>query len=524
MTKVWKVAGVWLVMAAVVWLFTIWRWQTTDVMVSDRDIVLQLLVLPLLLTGALVGALWGLHHLRASVALESDATSPGAGPSLDSSAASSGADEALRCAQAWLLTSAVALPVGSRTDAAWATLSSQAARPSLDPSLLDHDGLPVFTCRAAWVDEALADADTAAEEHARPERVRRAWLLLQPVLGQLLDALTLLGPDAAGPESHPHPDHVQAPVSMKAHLAGVAMPLSASQQQSREAGRPHLTVRLVLPRDWAEEDRNWFTQAARQASGALLDWAERTGCRALHWQTTPPETPEALWVEIDQMVLRWQRDPTPALTLLLAVDSAVDADEVERRQARGELFTAHHQNGQVPGEAAAGLLLACPHWPRPDDGDAPPALLGRPAHARRGKSADAIGRVGIDALRALLDGVVGHRLAAPVDALTVVSDADHRGSRAAELYESVQESLPGLDPATQVVRVGEACGELGVARAVVPVVLAHAALNLAEDDAAAALAVLMQDGHERVVVPLSRPDRPHDEPAADLPNPAPHTA
>ena len=104
MTKVWKVAGVWLLIAAVVWLFTVWRWQTTDVAVSDRDIVLQLLVLPVLLTASLVGAFWGLRHVRAAASSQPAAPAAQAVRLPGATEGAVGSDEALREAVSSLLT------------------------------------------------------------------------------------------------------------------------------------------------------------------------------------------------------------------------------------------------------------------------------------------------------------------------------------------------------------------------------------------------------------------------------------
>ena len=115
MTQVWKVAGMWLVIAAVIWLFSIWQWQTTDATVADRDIVMQLLVLPVMLTAALWLSLRGVQRLRTSSA---QAAAPGAAPavSLDEQPNS---EAALRAANTWLLASGVSLRAGSDADAAW---------------------------------------------------------------------------------------------------------------------------------------------------------------------------------------------------------------------------------------------------------------------------------------------------------------------------------------------------------------------------------------------------------------------
>jgi len=85
----------------------------------------------------------------------------------------------------------------------------------------------------------------------------------------------------------------------------------------------------------------------------------------------------------------------------------------------------------------------------------------------------------------------------------VVSDADHRPSRTSELFEALQAVAPDIDPSQQVTRVGEACGDLGVARALVPTVLACAALRNSDLAQRVAVATHVQSSHERVVVALS---------------------
>jgi hypothetical protein len=67
----------------------------------------------------------------------------------------------------------------------------------------------------------------------------------------------------------------------------------------------------------------------------------------------------------------------------------------------------------------------------------------------------------------------------------------------------LQTVLPGLDPMRQVHRLGEACGELGMARALAPLALACAALTQSEDPEQVALAALLQSPHERVVLALA---------------------
>jgi Tfp pilus assembly protein PilN len=89
------------------------------------------------------------------------------------------------------------------------------------------------------------------------------------------------------------------------------------------------------------------------------------------------------------------------------------------------------------------------------------------------------------------------------DSLLVVADADHRASRTAELFESLQDVVPGLDPMLAVTRLGEACGELGMARALAPSALACTALRSTGEPGQVAVAAHVQSSHDRVVVALA---------------------
>ena len=136
--------------------------------------------------------------------------------------------------------------------------------------------------------------------------------------------------------------------------------------------------------------------------------------RGIVWQTEPLTQNEDLWTEVDQTLTRWQQEGRPELLLILAADSALSSEVIDHMQARGELFTAQHQSGRMPGEAAAACLLGTSHWlgqttlgmgdPLPAEvaQQSAPVRLWRPMKARRDRSADAHGRVGIQALSAAL--------------------------------------------------------------------------------------------------------------------------
>jgi hypothetical protein len=115
--------------------------------------------------------------------------------------------------------------------------------------------------------------------------------------------------------------------------------------------------------------------------------------------------------------------------------------------------------------------------------------------------------VGADVLGEAFTQAMGVSGATP-EALHIVADGDHRASRTAELYEALLAVAPALDPMQAVTRAGEACGDVGVARALLPVVLARAALREAEPGQRVALAANVQSPHDRVVVALAVPAEP----------------
>jgi hypothetical protein len=297
---------------------------------------------------------------------------------------------------------------------------------------------------------------------------------------------------------------------MKAHLSGVAVPVPTSARLAREAMAPSLTVRLLMPPHWSPEVREMAQACIRRQCGGLLDWAQAVKAKGVRWQTDPLPQPEHLWDELDQRIVQWTRQEGPELLLVLALDSALDEQQIDRMQAHGDLFTALHQTGRIPGEGAAALLVASPRWPGLATLESPPVKLWRPARARRDKSADASGRVGMSTLNKLLEHALTLTGASP-DTLQLVSDADHRASRTAELFEALQEAAPGVDPMLTVARVGEACGDIGVAATLVTPALASAHVRAASEGGAGpvvALAALVQSSHERVVLALSPWEQP----------------
>lgn len=533
MTGVFKAGGLWLAICMIVWLTTLWRWQSTGHQASHAEIVVQLFVLPVLLAVFLLGALWAVKRLKVK------AVAPVVTPGASTVAASEplaapdakASEEAAREVSAWILAQAVHLPTGDTAEGAWMALRARSTRPQPDASLQDVDGVPVMASRVAGLDVSAEVGEMGERGEMSPAlspAAQRGLALLAAPLTQLLSAISELGPAAPGLGEAGQVRMAASDVGMaaaatgagdapmKAHLSGVATPVAPATLRAREAMAPLLTVRVLLPTRWSQQDREAVVDSLRRQCGALLDWAEAVQAHGVVWHSEVPTSPEAFWDELDQAMVQWSRQARPQLLLVLAVDSALDEACIAHMQDLGELFTVTNQNGLMPGEGAAGLLLCNAQWPglaeRGEQLPHRPVRMWRPARTRREKSANAAGRVGTTALHAATVHAATLCLADQAQ-VVIVADADHRASRSAELYEALQEALPGLDPMLSVARVGEAFGELGMARALVPTALACAALHAGEPPATHALAIHLQSSHDRAVVALAPWSAPATAPA-----------
>lgn len=534
MSKLLKSTGLLLLVGGLVWLVSLWQWHNTGRDVQMADIVLQLLVLPVVLAGVLLFALWAVPRMRASVQAPSTAGVP-----VDSASASAaaGADEA-PVPTAWLVAEALNTPLGLDAGDVLSTLIEGPSAPGLDPTLTDSQGLPIFSARGAVPDghqdippEVLEDDDPAwpALSDGQPWSLaaRRALLRLEPVIAQLVDAVQehlRLAPVQAWHDAGPHAlsalNEGDA-VGVRNHLSGVARPVTPAMVRQQADRAPVLTVRLLLPAAWRPAEREQAVQWVRERAAGLLDWAQAQQAQGIRWVHEPLSEPDALWRELNQLLLQWSRDPRPQACLLLATDSALDPDRVAQWEAAGQLFTADHQHGRVPGEAAAGLLLAHPTWPAPHEADdeAPRLSLSSPLVARRDKSADAVGRIGHRELLALLQAA-WPRLTVPTPEVLVLADTDHRASRASELYEAVVDAQPEIDPDTQVLRAGVSLGDMGEARGLLATALAAAAARQGRP-AKAVLTTLLQHSHERVLIPVWRVESDPAAPPSGTPTQAP---
>lgn len=514
MSKAVKAAGLALVIFVTVWVVTLWQWYRSQQPVNSEEVATQLILLPVGLTAVALLAWWGAGRLRNWLAKPVEAPfvlPPAREPAVARSAAGDAAAQSTPLGFACILAEALTLPQGSDPESAWVALRSGQVRPSLDPHLQDTDGMPVFSSRVPDLStQDWLDAHAELSDPSLPESLLRAMALIESPLHRLLSALPAAdgleapGLDASVPE---------AGESGAIFLSGVGQSDGRDLALRRRELAPALDVQVWVPAEWQDEHRSLFVDWLRQQSGLALDWARASGSVEPRWSVASIESPEAGWDHLLPCLSGLHAEVRPRLLLVLAAQSLVDEACVAGMQARGELFTSLHQGGRVPGEGAAGMLLAnasmaacCAQSQHP--------WLGMPGASRRQRSADRAGRPGTNELtsamqQALLPWSQGAPDQIGLAGWWCLSDADHRPGRTSELFEAFQALQPDADAMQSVLRLGDAWGELGIARALVPVALAANVVRQGAqpaDDAAAqpapALVGLLQGSHRRWAIPV----------------------
>lgn len=454
---------------ALCWCGAVIYWQGSKHVPTGVDLAGVMLALPLLL---LTGLWFGQKLIEAAPAPEPAAAAP-----LDSVAAAA----ATPAAPLFIAASALHMPGAESGPQLAAAMQDKLQRPQLDPELLDADGYPILSARAESVDETgqqeLMDDWLAAHpaEKIDGEPVRfdtehlRALALGAGVLVELVREAT--------------------------QHDGLTAYMTTPQAAARAASSlPTLQLHLLLPNNWSAQQRRLGAAWLYQQAGEQGWPAEK-----LSLQLAPDGHPFAL---IDQLASHNAHGVSgvpgvPFLALVLACDSYIGELAVGDWIAQGRLFGAAHSGGQIPGEGAAGLLLAdaaqAAHLPA----SSAPILLHRASTALRAQSADGRGHGDTNLLAELGKQALAAANLAPAAVTQVCADSDQRSSRMIELMNSAGTLLPGLDLSLDVLGVAAACGESGHVGALAALVLAH---HEAADNAGQVLCISNLDPFQRGAV------------------------
>lgn len=429
---------------ALCWLGAIAYWRETNRMPGADDLVLYLLLLPLLL----LLALWAGRKLLARIKGGAAAGAAAAAAAAAAGAAAAGATPTDASPPPppplTVLAGALRMPHGDSAARLAAALLTRKANLALDPELTNDAGYPILSGRVDDVDP-LAQQDSMRDwlrtHHPQAAFSAEQWRAL--ALGTTLAADLAL-------ELGLHP-------ALPAYL-------DALDARKPLPPLPVLVLAPLLPPEWQHSER-----------AAVADWLRQAV--ALYWPqahvVVPAVAPGQAPLDVlEQLAAQARREEQPFLCLLLACGSHIGADSVETWTRQVMLFDSEHPHGRVPGEGAAGLLLADAAqgalFGRDDV-----ALLHAAGSARRSASSDDKPRLDAGLLPQLAAQALAVAGAGGLDVALVTADSDQRASRMNELMTSTSAALPELDLASQVLAVGSACGDAGAVSTVAALVLAR---------------------------------------------------
>ncbi|MEY4729328.1 MAG: hypothetical protein RL020_486 [Pseudomonadota bacterium] len=429
--KLFRLSLKFMLLVALVWLVVIVWWQVTYRMPNGTDIFLYLVMLPV----ALAVTFWLIKKsFQAFKNHKQNLTIPAAALGGAAAVADTKTAELERSFSLRLLASSCKTTCGDST-ADLAAAATENKRPQLDAELKDNNGFPVFAGRVNDLDVETVRAEL--EPHIKAEQTPldqwpaqslRALSLLSDVLDELLDEAS----------SHPR----------------------AAPAEPEKVGQPadlvSLRVVALVPDAWPEPLRLVISAWLKGKIESTSTWP----ANRLNVNLIPLRQAGEVMVLLDQLNLSVNREQRKDLNIVIACESHISEASVEVFEAQKKLFSAAEKNGLLPGEAACGLLLASAAVAADLEQDKPVEMR-RVSAAKRDKSVEAAGRVS----SALVIQLVEYALEAAQDeqanVCAVVSDTDHRSSRATELGAMLTAKFEALDVAADCLQVSSASGYIG---------------------------------------------------------------
>ncbi len=419
-----------------VWGAAIWYWRDTNGQPNGQDLLVVMILLPLGILLLLWLGRYALSLLTATPALAVSAEMPAA-------AAPEPAPPALP--PLVLVASALRVPHGNSARALAGALVANQVRVGLDPELVDDQGYPIMSARVDGAEDPELQVDMLA------------WLASQ----------SLSTPD--------YNDEQWRALTLASAVASELGQCLAVHKDIQADTAPTLQLLMLWQAGWHPGQRAAAAQWLRYLV-AREGWP-------LARITIEPElagdpssaTPAALLTRL----ARQRGAGHPVLALAIACGSHIGEASVARWAADNALLSAAHGQGKLPGEGAAGLLLADPDQATLLD-TASPIML-HSAEGQRQASIDESKRTDASVLRKLAELVLTDS-ATEFDAVAmIVADTGSRTNRVMETMGVAGAVAPQLDNGDEMLQIGAASGTCSAVPYVT--VLALAAHQSAELDA-----------------------------------------
>ena len=416
------------VVFALAWIGAIAYWRQTPSQPDNTELAILLLAVPL----SILLLCW----LGAVLASRLLAASPGpVAPTASASDTATTATPPQAAPPLVLVASALRVPHGNCARELAGAMADSRRKAGLDPELVDADGYPIMAARVAAADDpALQLAMQRWQGVQRIDEVcfsDEQWRALT-----LASAVTTeLGQRVA-------------------QHAGLAA-MGEQQQSVAPPQLPALQILLLWQTGWSAEQR-------AIAAFWLRHLVAREGWPADRIAMDPElagEPSNATTAALLARLSAQHRSGHPVLALAIACGSHISDASVSRWAASNELHTPAQGQGKMPGEGAAGLLLADPVQAQLL-GSALPVLV-RSAEGQRQASIDASKRTDASVLRILTDLVLADSATDAAQVALLVADTGNRSNRVMETMGLAGALLPQLDTGDELLQVGAVSGTCG---------------------------------------------------------------
>lgn len=408
----------------VCWAGAILYWRANSSSPDTADMLLYMVALPLgLLLGFWIGR--KVMDARAAAPVPATASQPAA------TAVASPMAPPLA-----ILAASLRSPHGASPEELATAIADNKARADLDQELVDDDGFPVMTARSSDArDDALREEITD-------------WLSQNGV-----------------PEPYFSDEQWRA-ITLASAVAGELGSHAACNLIPADGTPPMLQLMPILPSEWRIEQRRavglWLKHAVAQ-----FGWPAAQITVAM--DSAEVASPTGAFGHLSHLALA---KDTPLVAIVVACASHIGEESVAQWAERSSLFTSSQPHGLIPGEGAAGLLVADVRQARAVD-DAVFVLIDPVCEARRDFSADDSKRTDSKLLGEIATRVLGGAATERSDVAMIVADTGHRSNRMHELMGIASPAMPQLDGAADVVSVGIATGTCGAVPLVTALALAR---------------------------------------------------
>lgn len=452
-------------------------WSVGERHPDGEDLVVYLIALPTLLWISLVfvfsfrdtqSPAWASSEDDAETAIEAQSNTSGKSPPSHLS----------------ILAGAMKMPHGNSAAELFAAIGG-ALRPTIDPALKDVDGFPILTARIDDTDEQ-AQRELVHKLEIESGGIPLDWSPEQ--IRALSHAYSVVAELSQIAAEHPALAHV----SDSEHLFETSL------------NHHNLQLLLVHPPTWGQKHRvvaeRWLLQAMEQQGLTK----EKLTVVPRFSSESPEIEPMAF---ADRLALQAQSMGEACLAILLAYESFIGEKSSERWLQERTLFTHTNEAGRIPGEGAAGLLLASASEGVSTPLDSEVRLL-RTTRMRRSRSADSPGRIHGNEIEGLVQDALSAASLTPNQITAVTSDSDHRASRMGELLALGNACLPELDHKAQFHAVAVHCGYAGAVSSLAALVLAYEKVAA---EGGQILCISNSDPYERAVTIVSAASKEIDE-------------